>query len=307
MSKQNETLEAPSVEVDISEADELAGIVEAEKAAKPEKADKPARDAKQPDKAKDETVPHQALHEEREKRKAIEREAREYRKAQEERNTRLDERLKVLSEAMTPKPQPIDPRTNPGGYAQQIAERQAALERKVTGYEQQEQNRQRQEVEDQRLWNSYRAAGKEYTETVPDFMDAYNYLLTSRAAELEAMGFDQQTIASQIYQDERNLALNAQQTGANPADVAYKWAKARGFSGPKPQNGGSQLDRLKNAKDASETLSKTGGSAGGSGRISLETLDRMSPDEFQAFVARQNSKDPGGFDKLMARLEGGRA
>jgi hypothetical protein len=313
MGKPNEALEAPSVEVDISEADELAGIESAAKTEKAERAEKPAKDAKTADtkKPQEETVPHQALHEEREKRKAIEKQYREEKKANEESRTRLDERLRILNEAITPRQQPIDPRTNPAGYAQQVASEVAALKTKVSGYEQQQADTQRQEQEENRLWTAYRASGREFTKASPDFPEAYNFLLASRYQELQAMGFDEGTIAEALKNDERNLAINAQQTGSDPAETIYKWASARGFKAggtPSAKNGkGGDLDRLKTAQDASETLSKSGGSASDAGRLSLKSIERMSDDEFRALTAKMTRTDPDGMDKLMARLEGGRA
>lgn len=302
--------------VDISEAEELAGI----KANAPKDEPKPDARPEKTGKAKaDEPklVPHESLHEERTKRQAVERELKAYRKEQEERTTRLDERLRILTEAMQPKEQQRTPdlSKDPLGYVRSLEARVAAQEQETASQRKARETAEAAQQQEGNLWSNYRASGREYTKATPDFPDAYAFLLQSRAQELEIMGFDPAAIQRQLKSDEFNLAQHAFQTGNDPADILYRWAKQRGYAGkpaqtPNGQANGkaqpSEIDRLRAAQDASETLSKGGSASADGGKITLETIDRMSEDEYRDFVARMTSKDPAGFDKLLARLEGGR-
>lgn len=311
------TIDIPDGEV--SEAEELAAVVAAE-VKKPDSDEKPEKAAKEPDKAEKKAKPEQEgpvpeLIEERKRRQAAEREFNKFKKEADERNARLDERLRMLQDAMTPRQavRAPDPRTDPAGAFQNLAQRLDKTEGELAEERRQRDETQRQQAAEEEMWGSYRKSGREYSKEVPDFPDAYNYLRQSRINELESMGFDPQTINQTLLQDEYSLAINAQQTGTDPADTIYRWAKARGYAGKaapaangKPTGAAADLTRMKDAQEASETLSKSGGTPGKSGRITLEDIDALDPDEYSAFIRKVNAKDPEAFDRLLARLEGGR-
>lgn len=276
----------------------------------------PKARAPRQEKAKDEapkTVPHEAFHEERSKRQQTEREFKAFKKEQEEKEARLQQRLDMLFQAREqPQPKGPDLAKNPLQYIQTLEQRVAAQEQETAQQRQAREQQEKQQQEEGNLWTNYRTAGREYTKAVQDFPVAYDFLLQSRVQELQMMGFDEDTIRRTIKSDEFNIAQNAFQAGNDPADMIYRWAKARGYQpGQKPNGNGapkpqpSEIDRLKGAQDASETLSKGGSPTATSGRVTLETLYRMSDSELSAFIQKMNAKDPEGYEKLKRRLEGG--
>lgn len=281
-----------------------------------QRAEKPEKKAKAEE---PKTVPHEAFHEERTKRQQAEKRFREFEKEQAERNARLEARLEMLQTVFQPQQPPKAPELakDPLGYVRTLEQRVAAQEQETAAQKQAREKAETQQQEEGNLWSNYRAAGREFTQTNPDFMDAYNHLLNSRVEELRIFNDgDENAIRSQLKADEFALAQMAFQSGKNPAEIIYKWAKQRGYQpGQKPQgqangNGAPQpqpsaIDRLRDAQDASETLSKGGSPSADSGRITLDSLYRMSDGELNAFIRKMNSKDPEGYEKLKRRLEGG--
>ena len=345
-----------AVEIDISEADELAGIAEAEAAGrdkleppkeKPAKADKPAdqprddggkfkgkageepaKDAQPEPPEKSRTVPHQAFHEERENRKAAERELAKERREYAEKLARLDERLAILNQAFQPQPQARpDPKKDIFGYAEMQEQRLNRLERQDQERTQADQQAQTRQQQEQRLWAGARQSAARFRQSQPDFDAAYQFALNSRYAELQVFGHDEASIADQIKQDELAIVTMAAEGGYDPAETIYRWAQGRGYTPKQAQpaagqaqaatdaqepakgkgNGAEQIQRLTDAQEASQTLSGGGGGPAGNGKLSLEAIDRMSNDEFKALTQKMNRYDPEGMDKLMMRLEGGAA
>lgn len=113
-------------------------------------------------------------------------------------------------------------------------------------YSQQQEAQQRQTQEWSRFQNDYRAQAQEFAASNPDFPDAYQHVVTSRAKELQALGYDEQTIISTLQQEEANAAWTAMQQGVNPGQRLMEVAKLRGWT-PKAPNaaalGGQQQEQ----------------------------------------------------------------
>jgi len=81
------------------------------------------------------------------------------------------------------------------------------------------------------LQSAYRAAANEFHGKTPDFMDAYNHLLQSRANELRVLyQMPEEQIGRQLQQEEMGLVALAFKQNRNPAELLYENAKLRGYA-----------------------------------------------------------------------------
>jgi len=284
-------------------------------AATPEKTDQKA-DADKTAKPEG-MVPQQALHEERERRKA-ERKARE---EAERKFATLEGRLSVLQqlaqqagqqqpkqEAATAAPQPIqipDVNADPVGHFKALNEinnqKAAALERQlqeVSAWRQSQDQQAQQAATIQRAASIADAHEKEFAQREPNYYDAANYLRSMRDQELQAMGYAnptqrQQIIATDVY----HIAQQALQNNQNFGEVAFAIAKSRGWT-PKPAqeatpapttpapvtpaavNDQKKIEMVANGQRAGASLGQANGAAAPS--TSLEALLNMSDDDFAA-------------------------
>lgn len=300
--------------VEISEVDAIAGGP-VEKA--PAKTDSSTVDPKarapKPEKKPDQptTVPHEAFHEERTKRQAAERRAKELEKASEERSAKLEERLNRLYEAReaAQQPKPPDLAKNPLEFVRGQDTRLQTLEERIAARDKAEAEQRAQATEFQKVWGSYGASVKAFRAEQPDNDAAVTWLADFRRNQLRALEMEPDQIEQDIAALERQIVFQAVQAGKDPARTLYNWAVATGWKPEMGQKQGkpqpSEIDRLQAAQDASETLSKGGSATATSGRITIQTLYSMSEDELNAFIRRMNSKDPEGFEKFKRKLEGG--
>jgi hypothetical protein len=237
-------------------------------------------------------VPHQALHAERERRKATETELGTYR----EKMARADERLAVLNELMS-KPeaqspkvaeQPIDPEQDPIGALKQSYAKIAALEKQLT-----ESTKNVEERESARaMVSAYQNDAARFVQEKPEFKDAYVHLMTGRHRELEAMGMTDAAERNRfIANEERQLVASAFQSRRSPAQMLYSLAVARGFSYAPPAPAPAKPDHAakieniaKGQRQAGASLSGAGGSAGEG--LTAAALADMSEEEFSAVAAK---------------------
>jgi antitoxin (DNA-binding transcriptional repressor) of toxin-antitoxin stability system len=234
-------------------------------------------------------VPHQALHAERERRKATETELGTYR----EKMARADERLAVLNELMS-KPeaqsptvaeQPIDPEQDPIGALKQSYAKIAALEKQLT-----ESTKTVEERESARaMVSAYQNDAARFVQENPEFKDAYVHLMTGRHRELEAMGMTDVAERNRfIANEERQLVASAFQSRRSPAQMLYSLAVARGFShtpAPAQPNHAAKIESIaKGQRQAGASLSAAGGSAGEG--LTAAALADMSEEEFSAVAAK---------------------
>jgi antitoxin (DNA-binding transcriptional repressor) of toxin-antitoxin stability system len=239
-------------------------------------------------------VPHQALHAERERRKATETELGTYR----EKMARADERLAVLNELMS-KPeappsqgkvaeQTIDPEQDPIGALKQSYAKIAALEQKLT-----ESTKTVEERESARaMVSAYQNDAARFVQEKPEFRDAYVHLMTGRHRELEAMGMTDADERNRfIANEERQLVASAFQSRRSPAQMLYSLAVARGFSYTPPAPAPAKPDHAakiesiaKGQRQAGASLSAAGGSAGEG--LTAAALADMTDEEFSALSAK---------------------
>lgn len=194
-----------------------------EPAQEPEKTDEPAAEPAQPQETAsdepDRRVPLKALQEERQKRAQYEQML-----AQREQELRqYQEWAAQMQQQQVPQqeaPAEPDPETDPIG----------ALKYARDQLRQMQQMTAEQQYVSQLNQVAYSAANQ-FKAQVPDYSDAYQYALQSRAQELMALGAHQQDIPTILHREELSLIDSAVRNGRNPAEAIYQFAKARGFQG----------------------------------------------------------------------------
>lgn len=232
-------------------------------------------------------VPHQALHEERTKRQALERRLSEI----EQRQAAQPPQAPLQSEE-------IDETVNPLGAI-------AALKAKLKTLEERDETVRRQSAEDRDVVVRMLPRIEAYKTEHPEYDEQVNFVRQSRFQELVLLGQDQHSAAAIVQREEMDLARRVLAGDMDPGDVMAKLAQARGWQQKKPDpqpepkpaaavvEASETLTRLK----AGQKIAKSPSAAGGSGPEAEMTLERLNSLEGAAFDA--------AFEKHGKRLLGG--
>lgn len=262
------------------------------------------------DENKGKFVRHGAFHQERERRKAVEKELSEIR----EKYARGDERLRLLTEAMqrpaapaTPEapvepPKKIDPAEDIfGAYAQlqqELADLRSGQTQQTEAMKRQEQERQA-EAERGHVINTYRADIQAAASADPTFIDAYRHLIDGRVSEMKLLGYSDADAVKEVNAEEFTLVQSALQRGQSPAQVVLQLAKGRGFvaKAPEPAPEPAKPQETAAEKAARVAAGQAGpgrslSAAGGApaGELTLEMLSSMSEAEFEKVLASNPSR-----------------
>jgi hypothetical protein len=244
----------------------------------------PKEEAKPEVVEKEKTVPHGAFHEERERRKALQRELEEARRERAVLNDRFERLFAAQKQAEAP--QYRDPEKDPDPltamqHNDQInRQRLEAMQQQLA---QDNERRQHEFYESQVIaWGQERA--NEYRQEVPDFDDAYQHIRMVRANELHAIGYNVAEIKQALRNDELGIINEAGKRGRNPAEIVYNMAKAAGYTGKKPaQDAEQKIEQLQKGQQAAKTV---GNGAASSGWPTAEQIADMSEDDFAALETR---------------------
>jgi hypothetical protein len=267
-----EATEAPAAAPEAVEpepAPELAPAAEAAPAPAPaaEAAPAPAPEATEED---DRRVPLKALHEERAKRAEYERKLDEALR----RMAELEQRTKAPEPEAAPDP---DPETDPIG----------ALKAAKAELRRMSEEAQRQQYEARLNAVAYNAA-VEFSQQAPDYKDAYQYAVKSRAQELAVLGVDQNAIPEIIKREELSLIDGSVRAGRNPAQAIYEFAKARGYARQAPAPVAAPAPAapdpaLMQAKKAVAASASAGGAPASKGEISDADAVNLKGAAFDAY------------------------
>ncbi|MGY3535410.1 hypothetical protein [Bradyrhizobium sp. USDA 4452] len=142
--------------------------------------------------------------------------------------------------------------------------------------------------------NRYRNDAETFQKSNPDYRTAYDFLLQSRASELQAIGYDTpEALHQALIADETAIAQMAFERGKSPAEMIYALAKQRGYAkaaaDPSKGKGAEKLDAIERGQAANKSLSNTGGNAGDAD-MTAEALIAMPADEFEAWTAKNPAK-----------------
>ena len=210
-------------------------------------------------------VPHQAMHAERARRQEAEQSIAE-----------LRARLAALETPPAPKDEPpqwVDPLVDPEGFNKYQKYQEKQVTDRLDRWEQQ----QKSEADLQAKMAQAAQFEAEYIKTAEDYPQAAQFLHQSRAAELQAQGFTQQQVQSQLGHDAVRLVDAAVAAGLNPAHLIYERARAAGYK--KPVDEGARVAKLAEAQRQTASLPASG--AEQRGALTAEQVGAMSDDDFQ--------------------------
>jgi hypothetical protein len=256
------------VDLEKSETDEEPKKETEEPKAEVDVQEEPKRE--KPEKPPEGFVKHEALHEERMRRKEMQQKIQV-----------MEQRFQEIVNNLTPRaeqPKPPSPEEDPIGH---LRYQQDALNRSVEDHHRflaQQQVNAQQQAMFQSTVNTYAAKAAEYSKTNESFNDAYKYLIDSRKNEYTAVGYQPEEISRLLQDDELAIVNKAFQDEANPAERIYNIAVARGFSSKKQAPGQQKIEAIDKGVKASRTLANVSG--GTSKGLSLETIAEMSDEEF---------------------------
>ena len=183
-------------------------------------------------------VPHAALHEERERRKQIEKDLAAERHRMQVLEERTNLLLQRIGQPATPAQpaQPAAPAIPPieqdplGNIVGTIGELRQTVQQQQTAL-QQAQQQQQQAAALQQLQNHAMALEQNFRRETPDYDAAVAHLRTQREGELALAGFADPGQRQMILQQEAlGLVARALQSGRNPAEDIYALAKFRGYA-----------------------------------------------------------------------------
>lgn len=246
--------------------------------------------------------------------------------ASKEMQARLDERMKIINEALTPKQQQQMEEDDPepdreenifehnGWLSRQLQKTQKMVEQLSGGLQQRDTQT---DVERTYVSDVQRFAAQE-----PAFMQAYNFLMASRVAELAIYRFgvddpkaltpqQLQAIGGIVENEENQLVAAALRSGRSPAQQMFALAKTRGYQPPKADEAGGakpnghaadakpngngaaakqdakpsvveEIRRVKAGVEASTSLSNAGGAPAMT--LTPEKLANMPQEEFNALM-----------------------
>lgn len=213
-------------------------------------------------------VPHAALHEERTRRQALERELADLRKAAPPPPAR-----------QAPEEEP-DETTDPIGAL-------AYLKNKIKARETEEAEGRAESQRIHELGTKVRARIDSYSTEHPEYTDQLAFLRKSRAEELKVLGYPDQMIVRQLMQEEMAIGQKAIDDDLDPGEVIAKLATHRGWKGKEPEPAAvvpNPAPTVPPGRDPAKTIerlqkgikSAISSSAGGGGGPETEmTLDNL--------------------------------
>lgn len=263
----------------------------------PEAQQPPAQPPQQPagqpqgDQQKSGMVPHQALHEERQRRKEMQEQIAAMRQNQEAMERRFAQVLQAVSAPAAPQPNVEE---DPVAYFQHetsnIKQTVEQLQQNAAAMQQMQQ----QQVAFQQFQQAYRSATRDFQNTTPDFMDAYRHLSDSRHQELVAMGYDSDTAWRIAQQNELELAQKCFVDGVNPGERLYGLAKMRGYvpKSPAAAQADARIQAVQQGQD-STIADSTSGAAPSAVKLTLAQVAAMSDADFDKLDWNEVAKAHG--------------
>lgn len=235
------------------------------------------------------TVPQQALHAEREKRKASEAELAKAREL-------LDGLAKMREQIASRKPEDLPPADDPAAI-DHLRKRLAELEQGQTKITQHMDSAAVNAAEIQQIGAIMHQSEASYRQEHPDYDEAISHVVTARAQELALYGLNPAQISQTISEEATEIVRSAIAQGRDPAELGYQIALSRGYrpkSGEEQQNGGDKtvaqrtLDAIAAAKAAGKSVGQASGKT--PKMLNAEAVLAMSPEEFEAVYSTPEGK-----------------
>lgn len=232
-------------------------------------------------------------------RNGILRDLQEERRANRERDQRLEElRLAVLErtqqESAQDEPQPPS-KDDPVAYLDyQMGELRRRLDTLGTltlEQRQEAEQRMRQEAEAaqaQRFVLEVNESARRKAAEVPDYQDAVKYGIGLLRDHLMAQGLAGDQLEAAVMSEFYGVAAAARRAGQDPASAIYETAKRFGYQ-PKAQAAPSAVEAVRKGQSAAKSLSNVGGSAKAGSRITYTDYLEL-PDSLQRKIALDGEK-----------------
>lgn len=232
-----------------------------------------------------------AMKEERQRRQEIERVLAETKAQQAADKQRMEERFQeVINRIKQQEPQMQVPSfdEDPLGHQQHVIKELQDYVLKQNEYLQSQQEVSQREYQRQQFERAYMGQAQEFSKVTPDFMDAYNYLVSKKMGEYMAAGLSEAQANQQITREEAQVVSLAFQQGVNPAERVYAMARASGYAKAQPQAQASnenaevakKLEQIQKSMAANKSLSQAGGKSDSKPSLSLQSIADMDDDEF---------------------------
>jgi hypothetical protein len=230
-------------------------------------------------------VPLAALHEERTRRKEIDKQLRE---AQQQ-IAEFRGKFSVIERLQSGQQQTEQPAGDPNPE-DDIFGAVNAIKQKLEATEAEK----KAATEHTAFVTTYQKDAATFTQKQPDYMDAYNFILQSRMQELQALGYEGGELAQALHADEVGIAQFAMSKGKSPAEVLYSLAGQRGYKkaeapAPETPSGAEKLDAIERGQAANKSLANTGGNAGDQD-MTAERLLSMPIGDFEAWCEKNPAK-----------------
>jgi len=259
-------------------------------------ADADAEPAEPQGEARQKLVPLNALREERERRKALEKQAAERERLYEERFNALLQRFTAPpaapAEPQNTAPPLPDPEKDPVGYLiarqERIEHAQREIVQAIVERDQQGAQAQQQQLFVSALQGRTQAMVADFARETPDYGQAANFLAEARDRELRAAGWEDPAERRETINNEAiGLAHRAIQMGRNPASIVYELAKQRGYARPAAATAATspaaeKISQIAAGQQQARTLGNVQGSAPPA--LNFNTVANMSQKEFAAFL-----------------------
>jgi hypothetical protein len=248
------------------------------------------------DKEKGGTVPQQALHAEREKRKASEDRERakdaELAAAKEQLAALAKMREQISSRKATELPAADDP-----AQVEHLRTRLAELEQGQTRISQHIDTQAVNQAEMQQLGSVMHQSETKFREQKPDYDAAIDHVVKARAQELSLYGLTPPQIQQTIAEEATEIVRSAISQNRDPAELGYQIALSRGYRPAETvaTNGGAQPSKAQQTIDAIAKAQAQSKSLGGAGGGKVQTLNAeavlaMSPEEFDRVYSTPEGK-----------------
>jgi hypothetical protein len=255
---------------------------------------------------KDSVVPYGALHEERQRRKQWEADAKakdaqlqQFVQIQAQRDQEWQVAQQRMAQVLAARDQPPAPtkESDPLGYVahtaeqtamqvQQLARQQWERDQWQAQQQQQYVVKAQQEQQVHRFVNYVTTAETQFRETHPDYEQALSFAVGQRAKELRAGGWDAEKAQEAAGADARRLAAEWYQRGENPAQRAYAYAQAMGYRPSAPD--------AEQMHDEGYKASKPSGGGASRGRVSVRQIANMTPTQLARMSDEEFKAAMGG-------------
>lgn len=274
-----------------------------------------------------------ALEEERRSRRELQKELAEERRKAAAEQARIEERLRLLTEAsqqhleqlrqqQAPKAEEMPPpdfNTDPAGFIQhgfrslqqaieQQNERIGRVETGTTNLTQHQQH-QAQQLD---LINWGATQEHEFAREHPDYPEAIAYLRQARERLVRLMGVDDEDeVTRDVAAQVQNLALMARARGKQFGQVLYEIAREHGYrpgqqpvggngngsAANPPRQGDTAAERLLRGRDMATTIGASG--AAPRGEPGPQHIANMSETEFNEYYAKVRKQGPAALRALL--------